>query len=78
MAHRQSTTRPATMDPQDPQQGRQWCLKSVGRGFESHPGQSFSLPLCGGPRANDQMGSHGNFSALLLTLQNYLDQGSTG
>ena len=42
-------------------------IKSAGRGFESHPGQSFSLPLCGPislPRANAQMGQFGNFSAL--------------
>ena len=46
--------------------------------FESHPGQIFSLPLCGPISllsANAQMGSHRNFSALLLTLQNNLNQG---
>ena len=42
-------------------------IKSKGRGFESHLGQSFSLSLCGSislPRAKAQMGKLGNFSAL--------------
>ena len=42
-------------------------IRSKGRGFESHLGQSFSLSLCGPislPRAKAQMGKLGNFSAL--------------
>ena len=42
-------------------------IKSKGRGYESHLGQSFSLSLCGPislPRAKAQMGKLGNFSAL--------------
>ena len=43
-----------------------------GREFESHPGQSFSLPLCWSislPGANTQIGQLGNFSALQFTLK---------
>ena len=43
-----------------------------GREFKSHPGQSFSLPLCWSislPGANTQIGQLGNFSALQFTLK---------
>ena len=71
VAHRQPTTRLALV------------LKVRRSRVRIPPWSKFFLLLCGGPislpRANDRMGSHRNFSALLFTLQNYLDQmqGST-
>jgi len=54
--------------------------KFGGHGFESQPGQSFSLSLCGPisvPRANAQMGYFGNLlSKLEPTPCNYLEHSS--
>ena len=55
-------------------------IKSKGRGYESHLGQSFSLSLCGPsslPRANAQMGKLGNFSALNSLIIIHILHGKT-